>query len=91
MITEGSTEVSNHLALHDHEENDVEFTKIEIERNKKKREIKEALHIQRQNPTLNKDDGRYILPNIYDTLEIPANKDGNRGKEHDHGSRLQMA
>ena len=91
MITEGSTEVSSHLALHDHEENDVEFTKIEIERNKKKREIKEALHINRQNPTLNKDDGRYILLNIYDTLVIPANKDRNRGKEQDHGSRLQMA
>jgi hypothetical protein len=62
------------MAAADHHAGDVKIEVVASEQSRWRRQLKEALAIQRINPTLNEDDGAYKLPNIYTTLP----KFGNR-------------
>ena len=64
-ITTGSTVVSEHMALNDHEEGDIDIKILGFESNWYKRTTKEAIAIKRIKPTLNEDEGRYISPIFY--------------------------
>ena len=66
-ITTGSTVVSEHMALNDHEEGDIDIKILGFESNWYKRTTKEAIAIKRIKPTLNEDEGRYISP-IFDPV-----------------------
>ena len=66
-ITTGSTVVSEHMALNDHEEGDIDIKILGFENNWYKRTTKEAIAIKRIKPTLNEDEGRYISP-IFDPV-----------------------
>ena len=67
-ITEGNTEVSQHIATLEHEKGDIKMTAITYQHSKRKRKIQEAIEIKKRNPRLNKDIG-YFLPTIYDTVD----------------------
>ena len=60
MITVGSTVVSEHLALHDHQEGDVTFKLLDFEWNWSKRTWKEEIAISKLRPSLNGNEGHYI-------------------------------
>jgi hypothetical protein len=62
------------MAAADHHAGDVKIEVVASEQSRWRRQLKEALAIQRINPTLNEDDGAYKLPTIYTTLP----KFGNR-------------
>ena len=62
-ITVGNTPVAEHIALMEHEEGDIMYRTIGTERYRRRQEIKEAIEIERRNPTLNLDEGKqYIAP-----------------------------
>ena len=67
MITVGSTVVSEHMALHDHQEGDVTFKLLDFERNWSKRTWKEKIAINKLRPSLNGNEGHYISP-IFDPV-----------------------
>ena len=67
-MTEGSTEFSAHVASAKHEKRDLTHEILCTEDNWFKRGIKEAIAIKKIKPTLNKDEGRYHIPAIYDKL-----------------------
>ena len=47
------------------------------------RGVKEAIHIAAQNPTLNRDRGRHVLPPVYGTLITQSREHGStRGHVH---------
>ena len=68
FLTEGSTEVSKHLALYDHKEGDISMKTVGYSQNFMHRGIKEAIEIYRRNPALNLDEGRKYLNPIYHRL-----------------------
>ena len=72
--SEGATPLSQHMAAADHHAGDVKIEVVASEQSRWRRQLKEALAIQRINPTLNEDDGAYKLSKIYTTLP----KFGNR-------------
>ena len=72
-ITEGNTEVSQHIATLEHDKDDIIMTAITYQHNKRKRKIQEAIEIKKRNPRLNKDPG-YFLPTIYDTVDELKNE-----------------
>ena len=53
FITEGSSEVSKHIALHDHAVGDITMKAVGYSQNSKHRGIKEAIEIYRRKPVLN--------------------------------------
>ena len=67
MITVGSTVVSEHMALHDHQEGDVTFKLLDFEWNWSKRTWKEKIAINKLRPSLNGNEGHYISP-IFDPV-----------------------
>ena len=66
-IAVGSTVVSEHMALHDHQEGDVTFKLLDFERNWSKRTWKEKIAINKLRPSLNGNEGQYISP-IFDPV-----------------------
>ena len=66
-ITTGSTVVSEHMALNDHEESDIEIKILGFESNWYKQTAKETIPIKGIKQTLNEDEGRYISP-IFDPV-----------------------
>ena len=64
LLTVGDTVVSEHMALNDHKEGDIEIKLLDFESNWKKRRIKESLAISRLKPDLTENDG-YHLSAIY--------------------------
>ena len=67
FLTLGKTAVSEHMALFDHKEGDVEFKILDFESDWKKRTIKEAIAISKLKPNLNDDDGLHLSA-IYESL-----------------------
>ncbi len=90
QLTEGNTEFSAHVASDTHNiKEDLEYSILCTEENWFKRGVKEAIAIKKIRPTLNKDDGRYHLPAIYDnyikssvTMKIPGQ--GTEGATDQH-------
>ena len=82
-LSEGQTAMSSHMAKHDHKEGEVRMEMLCVEKEWKKRGIREAIEIKRHKPTLNDDEGRYFLPAIYDTIEEKTRA----GADHGNGSR----
>ena len=77
FLTEGSSEVSKHIALHDHKEGDISMKAVGYSQNSKHRGIKEAIEIRRRKPILNiqlaqnpdaNTKKTVFLPPIYDLL-----------------------
>ena len=66
----GTTEVSAHIAESNHTRSHVTISIIDREPNFRKRGIKEAIHISKIRPNLNKpnDPGKYRLPHIYNQI-----------------------
>ena len=52
FLTEGSSEVSKHIALYDHKEGDISMKAVGYSQNSKHRGIKEAIEIRRRKPIL---------------------------------------
>ena len=66
IINAGSSEVAEHMQKNEHDERiDIEYKIIGTEANWLKRGIKEAIEIRRKKPTLNSDEGRYYLSQIW--------------------------
>ena len=61
------TAVSEHMALFDHDEGDIEVKILGFESDWKKRRVKEAIAISKIKPNLNDDDG-LKLSAIYESL-----------------------
>ena len=66
--TEGESPVAEHVTK-THSKEAMESKIISNEQNYWRRGVKEALAIQKFNPSLNRDDGRYQLSAIFSTLE----------------------
>ena len=66
-LTLGKTAVSEHMALFDHDEGDIEVKILGFESDWKKRRVKEAIAISKIKPNLNDDDG-LKLSAIYESL-----------------------
>ena len=66
--SEGNTEVSKHLAHEEHEKEDIKFKILGRDENWYRRGIIEAIHIKREKPELNQDEGRINIPTIYDNV-----------------------
>jgi len=66
----GTTEVSAHIAETGHSKEQITISIIDREPNYRKRGIKEAIHINKIHPNLNKpnDPGKYRLPPIYNQI-----------------------
>ena len=64
----GSTPVTEHLALMEHEEGDIVYKTIGKERYRRRREIKEAIEIKRWKPNLNLDEGKHYIAPIYNSV-----------------------
>lgn len=60
LLTTGSTVVSEHMALNDHKEGDIEIKLLDFESNWLKRTTKETIAINRIQPTLNGNEGNYL-------------------------------
>ena len=67
LLTVGNTIVSEHMALNDHSEGDIEISLLGFEPNWKKRLIKETIAINKHKPNLNGTEG-FHLSAIYDPL-----------------------
>lgn len=67
-LTEGSTEVSKHVALQDHEQEDLAIKALAYDENWYTRGIREAMEIKKRRPEMNIDEGRYHLSVIYDNI-----------------------
>lgn len=83
VLTEGNTEFSAHVATDTHEKTDLQYSILCTEQDWFKRGVKEAIAIRKLKPTLNKDDGRYHLPAIYNKFinnNVAINKT-RKGKE----------
>ena len=63
-----SSEVAEHMADGEHSRDDMILEILGFEDNWWKRGIKEAIDIKKYKPTLNKDQGRYHLPSIWDNV-----------------------
>ena len=63
-----NSEVAQHMRLGIHTKEDMEINILGYEQNWWKRGIKEAIHIRKHKPTLNKDQGRYNLGQIWTKL-----------------------
>ena len=63
-----NSEVALHLRENGHRREDMEIKIIGYEQNWWKRGVKEAIHIRKYKPTLNKDHGRYNLGHIWTRL-----------------------
>ena len=66
-LTVGDTAVSEHMALNDHSEGDIEIKLLDFEPHWKKRLIKETIAISRMKPDLNGNEGKYLSA-IYDLI-----------------------
>ena len=73
LLSIGDTVVSKHMALHNHQEGDIDIKFLGFERNWYRRTTKEAIAIKKIKPTLNEDEGRYISP-IYDPVPSKFNR-----------------
>ena len=67
------TVVSEHMALNEHQEGDIEIKFLGLEPHWYKRTTKETIAIKRIKPKLNEDEGRYIFP-IFDSLPSKFNR-----------------
>ena len=65
IINAGTSEVAKHMQSHDHEENEINYNVIGSESNWLKRGIRESIEIRKRRPTLNADEGRYHLSQIW--------------------------
>ena len=45
-----------------------------MESNKRKRHVREAIWIRRTKNAINRDDGNYDLPHVYDVIILPGNQ-----------------
>ena len=79
LLTEGSTEVSKHIATEEHDKNDVTITAVSYDQNWYTRGIREANEICRRKPELNKDGGRFHIKPIYDNIIESHDEEGQRG------------
>ena len=68
FLTEGSTEVSAHVAQEAHRTDDMFYEIIDQDDDWTSRGYKEAIAIKMLKPDLNEDKGRCYIPPIYDTL-----------------------
>ena len=66
-LTVGDTAVSEHMALNDHKEGDIEIKLLDFEPHWKKRLIKETIAISKLKPDLNGNEGKYLSA-IYDLI-----------------------
>ena len=73
QITEGNTEFVAHVASDTHTKEDLCFEVLGTEKNCWKRGVKEAIHIKKNKPNLNQDDGRHHLVPL-NTSTIQNNK-----------------
>ena len=67
LLSTGDTVVSEHMALNDHQEGDIEIKILDFERNWSKRTTKETIAINRLKPTLNGNEGHHLSA-IYDVI-----------------------
>ena len=63
-----NSEVAVHMRENEHRREDMEIKILGYEQNWWKRGVKEAIHIRKLKPTLNKDQGRYNLSHIWTSL-----------------------
>ena len=68
VVMGNTSEVSQHMAEFQHKKEDMEIKFMGFEESWWKRGILEAIQIQRINPTLNQDRGRYNLSRIWEFL-----------------------
>ena len=68
IVMGNTSEVSQHMAEFQYKKEDMEIKFMGFEENWWKRGMLEAIHIQRINPTLNQDRGRYNLSRIWEFL-----------------------
>ena len=73
QITEGNTEFAAHVASDTHTKEDLIFEVLGTQKNWWKRGVKEAIHIKKNEPNLNQDDGRHHLAPLY-TPTIQSSK-----------------
>ena len=76
LLTVGDTVVSEHMALNDHKDGDIELKLLEFEPNWRKRRIKETIAINRQKPDLNGNEGKFISA-LFD--QVPSKFESSRG------------
>ena len=74
-MTEGSTEVSQHIANEDHKKEDINYRLLAKKQNWQERVIKEAIEIRRKKPSLNQDTGKFYIPNIFNSIINKNNRD----------------
>ena len=65
IINPGTSEVAKHMQQEYHEKEDIEYNIIGNECNWYRRGIREAIEIRKRAPTLNADQGRYYLSQIW--------------------------
>ena len=68
-------EVAKHIMEHGHNKTDMELSILGYESNWMKRGIKEAINIRRYKQSLNEDQGRYKLSQIWTDVIAKGNRD----------------
>ena len=71
------SEVAQHIAESYHDKKDIKIDILQYEHKWWERGVLEAIHIRKEKPTLNVDEGRYKLSKIWDTI---INKEINNGR-----------
>ena len=71
-----SSPVGAHLQAQDHAFEADNISVLDRESRWFQRGVKEAIHIAAQNPTLNRDRGRHVLPAVYNSLIAQSHDQG---------------
>ena len=91
-LSEGTTEVSKHVATktNDGDPCNITIKPISYETNWDKRLFKEAIEIKRRKPTLNEDQGKRRIPPIYTTI-VPKEQTETPIERLTHGNTVNEA
>ena len=65
-----SSEVAEHIIKNKHDKKDMNIEFLGFETKWWERGVKESIHIRKEKPTLNSDNGRYNLSRIWDNVII---------------------
>ncbi len=83
IINTGGSEVAEHMQHENHEDTDIEYKIIGTESNWYKRGIREAIEIRRRKPSLNQDEGRYNLSQIWNkSIETKVTSNQGSGNQY---------
>ena len=77
-----NSEVAQHMKSGHHRKEDMEITILGYKQNWWRRGVREAIHIRKHRPTLNKDQGRYNLTQIWTELIEAKDKVAEKRSEH---------